>query len=208
MDRSQKLSLGFSAFVAVFAVAAPALAQNYPTAPYRTAGAGLGFAYLCCLGIVGLVGLALWILDIWMLIDAANRQEHEFPGSSGSSKTLWVVLLAVGIVIWFFGDVVGLVYYFTVYRKVKRGTMGPPPGPTAYATAPPAPPAPPGSAPVPPPPPMPEPPIPPMPPVPPAPPVAPTEPGEPEGEHTPEEPPASETEPPEAPSGEDDTPAE
>ena len=144
------------------------------------AGAAFGLWFTCCMGIFGLVALALVVLNVWMFIDALQRQEWEFPGTT--SKTTWIVLLAVGF-FFSFGWIVAIIYYFAVYKKMKRGTAAPPAGyaPSAppaggqgYAPPPP-PPAQPGYAPPPPPPPAPpaqQPPAPPAPeqPAPPAPP--------------------------------------
>jgi hypothetical protein len=162
--------------------------MDYSSGAGSAAAGGFAIMYLACMGIFALVGLALLILNIWMLIDAIQRQEYEFPNSTGSSKNLWVILLAVGLVLGL-GWIVGLIYFFMVFKKIKRGTMAPPqaapqytqPAPQGYvppappAYAPPAPPAPPMYAPpAPPAPPVTEPPAPPAyepPPAPPAPPV-------------------------------------
>ena len=144
---------------------------NY-SAGADAASGGLGVFVLACWGIMMLVGLLLFILNVWMLIDAAQRQEHEFPGSTGSSKSLWVILLAVGLFVGL-GWIVAAIYYFKIFKALKRGTTAPsaaapgtyaPPAPGAYA--PPAPPvyAPPAAY---------APPVPPVPPVPPAPPAPP-----------------------------------
>jgi hypothetical protein len=150
--------------------------------------AAFGFAFIACYGVFLLLLLAMFVFNIWMLIDSIQRQEYEYPNSTGSSKNLWVIILAVGLVIGY-GGVAAIVYFFMVFKKVKRGTMAPPqaapqyaqaapqgyvpPAPPAYA--PPAPPAPPVYAPpAPPAPPVYEPPAPPAyepPPAPPAPPV-------------------------------------
>lgn len=152
---------------------------NYPTGASDAAAGGFGLLIFACWGIFMLVGLLLFILNIWMLVDALQRQEYEFPGSTGSSKTLWIVLLAVGIFIGL-GWIVAAVYYFMVFRAVKRGSVAAPaaqpgpPVPAAYApTAPPMPPAY-------------VPPAPPMPPEPPLPPEVPS----PEAPSAPEVPPA------------------
>ncbi len=163
--------------------AAPAFAQTYDD----SFGLAFGGFFLFCWGIMALIGLALFALNVWMLIDAIGRQEYEFPGSTGSSKNLWLILLIVGFFIGF-GWIVALVYYFQVYKKVRRGTVAPsaaqpthvppaapyaPPAPPA-APEPPAPPAP--SAPEPPAPAAPEPSAPPAPPEPHVPPAPPEEP--------------------------------
>ena len=36
--------------------------------------------------------LAFFVLWIWMLIDVFQRQEWEFPGTNGSSKTTWIII--------------------------------------------------------------------------------------------------------------------
>jgi hypothetical protein len=114
---------------------------NYSTG---AGDAGLGVAVLGCWGLVLLIGLAMFVLNIWMLIDAIGRQEYEFPGSTGNSKNLWIILLIVGLVIGF-GWIVALVYYFKVFKVVKRGTVAPQwaqqPGMPQPPYAPPAPPA-------------------------------------------------------------------
>lgn len=157
---------------------------NY-SAGADAASGGLGVFVLACWGIMMLVGLLLFILNVWMLIDAAQRQEHEFPGSTGSSKSLWVILLAVGLFVGL-GWIVAAIYYFKIFKALKRGTTAPsavapgtyaPPAPPVYA--PPSPSAPPVYAP-------------PAPPAPPAytPPAPPVPPAAPAPEATPPEPPA------------------
>ena len=125
--------------------------MDYSSGVGNAAAGGLGIAYLACLGIFGLLALLLFVLNVWMLIDCAGRQEYEFPGSTGSSKTLWLVLLIAGLVVGF-GWIAAIVYYFKVFKVIKRGTIAPsapqqyaPPAPPAYQPppvyAPPAPPA-------------------------------------------------------------------
>jgi hypothetical protein len=124
--------------------------MDYSSGVGNAAAGGLGIAYLLCVGIFGLLALLLFVLNVWMLIDCAGRQEYEFPGSTGSSKTLWLVLLIAGLVVGF-GWIVAIIYYFKVFKVIKRGTMAPqapqqfaPPAPPAYqppAYMPPAPPA-------------------------------------------------------------------
>ena len=162
---------------------------SYSTGAGNAVGAGFGFAVIACYGIVLLVALALFAFTVWMIIDALARQDWEFPVGSGT-KNLWVILMVVGI-FFGFGWIVALIYYFMVFKKIKRGTMAPPAGyapgtppmyappapPAAPMYAPPAPPVPPMPAPEPPAAPPMAPPEPPMPPAPelPAPPAPPAE---------------------------------
>lgn len=132
---------------------------NYPSGAGDAAAGGLGLFFIACWGLFVIIGLALFVLNIWMLIDALGRQEYEFPDSTGNSKNLWVILMVVGLVVGF-GWIVAIIYYFKVFKQLKRGTVAPqwvqpgapvppaqptyaPPAPPIYAPpAPPAPPAP------------------------------------------------------------------
>lgn len=153
--------------------AAPALAQYSYDYSTDTGGeaAGLIVTILsCCIWIFVLV---VAVFQLWMLIDAIMRQEHEFPNSSGNSKLIWILLMV------FIGGA-SIFYYFMVFKKIKRGKGGQPPmaGPTGgyqpVATPPMAPPPMPPAAPPAPPMAPPAPPAPPMaPPAPPAPPAGP-----------------------------------
>lgn len=202
MKRSAQMLAASCAALAPFASAAAAFAQDY-SYPSGDGGEEFLFAFWCCMGIFGLVFLLLFVLWVVMLIDALQRQEWEFPGSKGSSKTTWIVILLVSIVLSMY-PVAALLYYFMVYRKIKRGTMPPPagtgaPGQPGYAPG--QVPAQPGYAPPPPggyaPPPPPPPPAPPAPeptapePAPPAPPAP-----EPSAPPAPTPPPPPGTEPP------------
>ncbi len=143
MKRSLKTFATLSAGMITLLTAAPAYAQYYDDA----AGAGFSFLFCGCYGIFILLGIALTVLWVWMLVDAIARQEYEYPPGAGS-KVLWIVLIIV------FGWITAAIYYFMVYKKVKRGTVKPPwaqqqPGaapqaapPTQPAAPPPPPPGP------------------------------------------------------------------
>jgi len=78
-----------------------------------------GAAAITSLGIIPLVlgccgaiiGLALLILNIWMLIDVLKRTEAELP-----NKTMYMVLLIVGLLMGF-GWIPALVYFFGPRKK-------------------------------------------------------------------------------------------
>jgi hypothetical protein len=86
------------------------------------------------LAVVALV-LAYPVLWVWMVIDALLREQWEFPGAGANDKLLWVLIMV-------FAHVTCLVYFFVVFRKVRRGTLPVPaaqaPGTGAAATAVPA----------------------------------------------------------------------
>jgi hypothetical protein len=112
---------------ALLATATPALAQYE-----YTGDEGLAFGIVCCYGFVLLFGLAFLGFWIWMLIDSIQRQEYEYPNSSGNTKTIWLVILLASWVISAYW-IAALAYYFMVYRKIKRGTMQPPTTGGGYA---------------------------------------------------------------------------
>jgi uncharacterized membrane protein YidH (DUF202 family) len=160
MKRSFAFSTSLAVGAITLATTASAFAQDYSydySSDNPAAGlAGLGIWAFCCM----IPMLLLAVFNIWMLIDAIMRQEHEYPNSTGNTKLIWILLLV------FFGLVVAIAYYFMVFRKIKRGRGGQPPmaGPSGGYQPPAAPPA---APPVAPPPPPPAPPVPPAPPAPP-----------------------------------------
>ncbi len=78
--------------------------------------AGMGIFFLVFL----VIGLALWVFNLWMAIDCATRKEADFPNNN---KNMWLILLIVGLLIGF-GWIVALVYFFTVKKKAG-GTSAP-----------------------------------------------------------------------------------
>lgn len=89
---------------------------------------GFGLLYFVCVGLLSLVGIFLLVFWIMMLVDCIQRQESEFPNSSGNSKTIWIILLI------FFSYLASIIYYFMVKRKAPRGkatSSAPPPTPPA-----------------------------------------------------------------------------
>jgi len=127
MKRSSKL-VALVAGAAAALSAAPAFAQYEEDA----AGAAFGMGILACYGIVILIALAFFVWWIIMVIDVFKRQEYEFPGSTGSSKTLWIVVLLVGWALGFHW-LVTPIYYFMVYKKgPKPGTGMAPVAPAGY----------------------------------------------------------------------------
>lgn len=66
---------------------------------------GMTIGALVMLGLVALVGLALFVFWIWMLIHAATNS-----GMAGSEKIAWVLVV-------FFGSLLGAIIYFFVGRS-------------------------------------------------------------------------------------------
>lgn len=75
----------------------------------------LSLLTIVLLALGGLIALFLFILNIWMLIDAVRRKNW----NSELERVAWIALLALGIPM-AFGTVVSVVYYFAVYRASER----------------------------------------------------------------------------------------
>lgn len=80
---------------------------------------GFGLIYLVCWGLAALIGIALLVFWILMLVDCFQRDESEFPNSSGNSKTIWLVVLLASWIVGF-NWLAALIYYFMVKRAAPR----------------------------------------------------------------------------------------
>lgn len=61
-----------------------------------------------------LISCVLLAFVIWMLVDCINRDEKEFK-----DKTLWLVLLTVGIFCGY-STILSIIYYIVVKRKLDQ----------------------------------------------------------------------------------------
>ena len=108
------------------------LASSADDAVGSAVAGGFGLVYCACWAIGILFFIATVIFWIMMLIDCIKRDETAFPGSTGNSKTIWLIIL---IASWFVGSfywLAAIVYYFMVKKKAGKAPAAPP--------APPAPP--------------------------------------------------------------------
>ena len=87
--------------------------------------------------LVLVLGVALPLAWLWMVVDAFLRKPEEYPSRDMAEKIVWIVAMLLV-------QVVAVVYFFVVYRPLKRNTSAavPPadaqtPG-TLVAVAPPA----------------------------------------------------------------------
>lgn len=139
MKQAFKFAAPLTVGVAAPLLATPAFAQDYGS----TGDNAFGLAFCGIYGCLAVFGIATFAFWIWMMVDVFQRQEYEFPNSSGNSKTVWLVIMFAS---WLLSAywIAAIVYYFMVFKKVKRGTVGAPPAPMGYAPpAPPVAPAPP-----------------------------------------------------------------
>lgn len=100
---------------------------------------GFGAFYFICIGLAVLISIAVFVFWVMMLVDCFQRDESEFPNSSGNSKTIWLVILLASWLIsmsW----LAALIYYFMVKRAAPRGKSAPQVTPPAPQVTPPAPP--------------------------------------------------------------------
>lgn len=77
---------------------------------------GFSILYFLCIGLIVVLSIGLLIFWIMMLIDCIQREEKDFPGSTGNSKTIWLVVLLVS---WLLSAywLSAILYYFMVKRK-------------------------------------------------------------------------------------------
>jgi hypothetical protein len=61
--------------------------------------------------LVAVCGTALWV---WMLIDAAKRDEKQFPGEGSDQRLIWILIIV--LTNW----VGALIYYFLIYKKMGK----------------------------------------------------------------------------------------
>jgi uncharacterized BrkB/YihY/UPF0761 family membrane protein len=84
-------------------------------------GAGLSVFLVVCFGVLGLVGLFLFIVWIVALVDVAKRGNDEFPNATDNTKTIWLVVLIVTFVVGIgLSWIAAIVYYFMVMKKMPR----------------------------------------------------------------------------------------
>jgi hypothetical protein len=114
------------------------LAQN-------TSNDGISAGGAIALVAFGLIGLALFALEVWAFIDVVRRPDWAFQ-AAGTSKTTWILLLVLG----FFlcgpvALVAAIVWLASKRAQVEAAERGAPPG---YRSVPPSsPPYPPSSSP-------------------------------------------------------------
>ncbi len=82
-----------------------------PSAGGVAAAAGLGVVWLICMFFFFVIGIALLVFWILMLVDVIKRDESQFPGSTGNSKTIWLLIVIL------LGYIGAIVYYFVIKRK-------------------------------------------------------------------------------------------
>jgi len=61
-------------------------------------------------------GVLFPLFWLWMLIDAALRDDHEYPSAGNNEKLIWILLMA-------FFQIACVFYFFLVFRKIERGTL-------------------------------------------------------------------------------------
>ena len=85
------------------------------------AGAGISIFLIVCFGVLGLIGLFLFILWIVALVDAAKRDNDEFPNATENTRLIWLVVLIVTFVVGIgLSWITAIVYYFMVMKKMPR----------------------------------------------------------------------------------------
>jgi hypothetical protein len=75
------------------------------------------------LSLLSLVFLPTLVLGVIALVDSTRRSDAEWA-RAGQNKTLWVVLIAVGLVTCMIGIVIELVYLLSIRPQLDRVAAG------------------------------------------------------------------------------------
>ena len=79
------------------------------------------FLYAIMIG----VGITLFIFWIISIVDVSQRKNEEFPNSTENSRTTWLIVLLVTLIIPVAAGVAAIVYYASVMKKIPRGSGKP-----------------------------------------------------------------------------------
>lgn len=77
-------------------------------------------------GLFLLIWLALSVVTIWGIIDAAGRPTDAWD-AAGQNKVLWIALQALGLIVTGFGGVLGVIYLAAIRRKLQEHEAARPP---------------------------------------------------------------------------------
>lgn len=78
----------------------------------------IGIWELGIFSIAFLVSIGGFVVALVALVDAARRPVGQWEAAQ-QQQTLWIVLCAVGLVVWPLGLVVGLVYLAVIRRQLQ-----------------------------------------------------------------------------------------
>ena len=79
------------------------------------------FLYAILIGI----GITLFIFWIIAIVDVSQRKNEEFPNATDNSKTTWLIVLLVTLIMPVAAGVSAIVYYATVIKKIPRSSGKP-----------------------------------------------------------------------------------
>ena len=81
---------------------------------------GIGGIYICFYVIA--MGIAVTLFVFWLIsiIDISQRKNEDFPNATDNSKTTWLILLLVTLIMPVAAGIAGIVYYANVVKKAPR----------------------------------------------------------------------------------------
>lgn len=80
-----------------------------------------GFLIFIYAIIIG-VGITLFVFWLIAIVDISQRKNEQFPNATENSKTTWLIVLLVTLIMPVAAGVVSIVYYATVIKKMPRST--------------------------------------------------------------------------------------
>jgi len=81
---------------------------------------GLGGIYICFYVLFFSIAVTLFVFWIMAIIDVSQRKNEEFPNSTENSKTTWLIVLLVTLIMPLAAGIASIVYYTTVMKKIPR----------------------------------------------------------------------------------------
>jgi heme/copper-type cytochrome/quinol oxidase subunit 3 len=66
------------------------------------------------------IGITLFVFWIISIVDVSQRKNEEFPNASENSKTTWLIVLLVTLIMPVAAGIAGIVYYANVMKKMPR----------------------------------------------------------------------------------------
>ena len=83
---------------------------------------GIGGIYICFYVLFFSIAVTLFVFWIIAIIDVSQRKNGEFPNSTENSKTTWLIVLLVTLIMPIAAGIAAIVYYANVMKKMPRNT--------------------------------------------------------------------------------------
>ncbi|MHB1376685.1 MAG: hypothetical protein ACYCXB_04570 [Candidatus Humimicrobiaceae bacterium] len=97
------------------------IATGGETAAIGIIGSIWGFFIFMYAILIG-IGITLFIFWIISIVDVSQRKNEEFPSATDNSRTTWLIVLLVTLIVPVAAGISAIVYYATVMKKIPRSS--------------------------------------------------------------------------------------